>query len=67
VAYAAIVTEVQKLAPRGLDVNAYVSVGDQKVKTSWKQIRDSDGAFITGDYTAATKKIMRKGKLLKQL
>lgn len=66
-AYNAIVAETQKLAARGLDVDAYVSVGDQKVKTSWKQMRDRDGAYVFAAYDAASKKLMRKGHLLKQL
>lgn len=67
VAYDAIIAETQKLAPRGMDVNVYVSVGDQKVKTSWKQMRDKDGAYVFAEYDAASKKLMRKGQLLKQL
>jgi hypothetical protein len=66
-AYEALVAETQKLAARGLDVDVYVSVGDQKVKTSWKQMRDKDGAYVFAEYDAATKKITRKGQLLKQL
>ena len=67
VAYDAIFSETQKLATRGLDVNAYVSVGDQKVKTSWQQMRDTDGGYVFAEYKAGTKKITRKGQLLKQL
>jgi len=67
VAYEAIVAEIQKLSARGLDVNAYVSVGDRRVKTSWKQMRDKDGAYLFAEYNAAGKKIMRKGQLIKQL
>jgi hypothetical protein len=66
-AYDAIVTEAQKFASRGLDLNLYVSVGDHKVKTSWQQMRDRDGAYVFADYDAASKKLMRKGELLKQL
>jgi len=66
-AYDAIAAEAQKLAARGMDVNAYVSVGDQKVKTSWKQMKDTDGAYVFAEYDAASKKLMRKGQLLKQL
>ncbi len=66
-AYDAIFAETQKLAVRGLDINAYVSVGNQKVKTSWKQMRDSDGAYVFAEYDAMSKKLTRKDKLLKQL
>ncbi len=66
-AYEAILVETQKLAAKGLDINAYVSSGDQKVKTSWKQMRDKDGAYVFAKYDAASKKLTRQGQLLKQL
>jgi hypothetical protein len=66
-AYDAIFTEVQKLAARGLDANVYVSVGNSKEKTSWVQMRDTDGGYVFANYKAATKQISRRGKLLKQL
>jgi len=66
-AYDAIFVETQKLATRGLDVNAYVSVGDQNVKTSWNQMRDSDGAYVFAEYNAASRELTRKGQLLKKL
>ena len=64
-AYAAIVSEVRKLSDKGLDINAYVSVGNPKVKTSWRQMKDDDDAFIFGDFEASSNKIMRKGKQIK--
>jgi hypothetical protein len=67
VAYDAIITEVQKLVVRGMDVSLYVSVGNQKVKTSWKQMRDKDGAYVFAEYDSMSKKLLRKGKLLEQL
>ena len=66
-AYDAIFVETQKLTTRGLDVNIYVSVGDQKVKTSWNQMLDSDGAYVFAEYNTASKKLTRKGQLLKEL
>lgn len=66
-AYDTIIAETQKLAAKGLDVDLYVSVGDQKVKTSWRQMRDKDGAYVFAEYNTANKKLMRKGQLLKQL
>ena len=44
-----------------------VSIGDQKVKTSWKQMQDRDGAYVFAEYDAASKKVVRKGQLLKEL
>lgn len=66
-AYAALIAEAQKLSARRLDMDLYVSIGDPKVKTSWHQMRDKDGAYLFAEYSAATKKIIRKGQLLKEL
>lgn len=66
-AYAAIAAEAEKLAARRMDMDLYVSVGDPKVKTSWHQMRDKDGAYVFAEYSAATKKLTRKGRVLKQL
>lgn len=67
VAYDAIFTEIAKVATKGLDVNAYVSVGDKNVKTSWKQMRDNDGGYVFARYDSATRKVTRKDKVLKEL
>jgi hypothetical protein len=66
-AYDAIFVETQKLVSKGFDISVYVSVGDQNVKTSWKQMRDIDGAYVFAEYDSASKKLTRKGQLLKQL
>lgn len=66
-AYHAIAVETQKLAAKGMDINAYMNVGDPKVKTSWKQMKDRDGAYVFANYDAASKKIMRNSQLIKQL
>ncbi len=66
-AYAVIFTEIQKVIQRGLDVDAYVSIGYKNVKTSWNQMRDDDGAYVFEEYQAATKRVTRKGELLKVL
>lgn len=65
-AYEAIIAEVEKVRDRKLDVNVYVMAGDRNKKTSWHQVKDSDGAFIFGDYEVATQKITRRGRVLKQ-
>ena len=67
VAYNAIIAEIDKVVGKGLDVNAYVSVGDRSVKTSWQQMRDRDGAYVFAQYDSATGKITRKNKVLKAL
>jgi hypothetical protein len=66
-AYDAITAEIQKAAGRGLDVDAYVSVGDKNVPTSWEQMRDDDGGYVFAEYKSATKEITRRGALLKTL
>lgn len=66
VGYDAMIAEIEKVRARGLDVNAYVKTGDRKIKTSWNQVRDSDGAFVFADYDASTNQVTRKGKVLKQ-
>lgn len=67
VAYDAIFTEAQKLAAKGLDVDVYVSVGNQKEKTTWEQMKDTDGGYVFANYKATTKQVRRRGQLLKQL
>lgn len=66
-AYDAIYAEAGKLAGRGLDVDVYVSVGNSKEKTSWEQLKDTDGGYVFANYTVANKQVWRRGKLLKQL
>lgn len=66
-AYDAIFDETRKLAARGLDVDVYVSVGNSKEKTSWEQMKDTDGGYVFANFKAANKQISRRGKLLKQL
>lgn len=64
VAYEAIKAEVAKLKSRGLDVDLYVSVGDKNTRTSWKQVRDSDGKYIFAEYSSATQQLTRNNKPL---
>lgn len=65
VAYDAIIKEVQKLIGKGLDVDAYVRIGDRAVKTSWQQMRAKDGAFVFAEDDAASKSLTRKGRLIR--
>jgi hypothetical protein len=66
-AYESIFTEITKLQDKRLDIDAYVSVGDKNVKTSWYQMRDNDGAYVFAEYNSLTKEVTRKGALLKKL
>ena len=65
-AYSAIIAEIEKVRNRGMDVDTYVKVGDKDVKTSWYQVKDTDGAYIFAGYKAGTKRITRQDRILKQ-
>jgi hypothetical protein len=66
-AYKAMLTEVERIADRGLDVNAYVMVGNKADPTTWQQMKDTDGAHIFANYEASSRQVTRKEKLLKKL
>jgi hypothetical protein len=63
----ASVSEIQKHATRGLDINAAPKIGDKNVKTSWQQMRDPNGGFFYFRYTAADRTIYNKSAPLKKL
>ena len=56
---AAVLKEIEKLKPRGLDVNVYIYTGDKSNKVTWKQIKAPNGKFMAVDYVATTGKISR--------
>ncbi len=64
IAYEDMLAVAQEMAPKGLDVNIYVFVGDKDKKTSWEQVRDSDGAYMFCEYSAKTRKVLRKDTVL---
>jgi hypothetical protein len=64
VAYEDMLTVAKEMAPKGLDVNMYVFVGDKDKNTSWEQVRDSDGAYMFCEYNAKTRKVLRKEAVL---
>lgn len=64
--YEALLAEIEKVRGRGLDVDAYVKAGDKNKKTSWYQVKDTDGAYTFANYDATTKQATRRGKILKQ-
>jgi hypothetical protein len=66
-AYDAIRLAAKKLVSRKEDINLYVDVGSKNEKTSWRQIKDTDGTYISADYNSATKKLMHGTKLLQQM
>lgn len=51
---AAVLKELEKLKPRGLDVNVYIYTGDKSNKITWKQIKAPNGNFMAIDYIATT-------------
>lgn len=65
-AYQAIITEADKNAGRGLDMSLYVSIGNKNVETSWKQMKDKDGTYVTADFTISDKKLVHQETMLKQ-
>jgi hypothetical protein len=65
-AYAAMLTEIEKRIGRRLDIIGAVDVGDKNIKTSWHQVRDTDGAFIFAEYSAATRTVSRKNRVLER-
>lgn len=64
VAYEDMIRVTKELSPRNQDINMYVVVGDKAKETSWHQVKDRDGAYISCGYDAKTKRITRKGVLL---
>ena len=66
-AYDALLKEVGKAASAGLDINAYIDVGDKTTPTTWVQMKDPDGGYVFVGYHADTKTIERKSKVLKVL
>jgi len=54
---AAVLKEIEKLKPRGLDVNAHIYTGDKSNKITWKQMKAPKGKFKAVDYVAATGEI----------
>ncbi len=60
-AYDAIIAETQRLAPRGLDADVFVSV-----EILGRLMLDRDGGPVFADYSAANKTLMRRTQLLRQ-
>ncbi len=50
----AVAKEIEKLKRRGLDITAFVYVGDKSNKMTWKQIEVPNGNFMCVEYSAAT-------------
>ena len=60
-------SEIEKNVSRGMDINAYVKIGDKGVKTSQRQMDDSAGGYVFMRYDALSKKLYRKNMLIKTI
>ncbi|MEW6303884.1 MAG: hypothetical protein AB1705_10460 [Verrucomicrobiota bacterium] len=58
-AYAAVVTEVRKLASRGQELIVYVMQGNKYSRTTWHQIKDTDGGYLHARFDPATGEVGR--------
>ena len=66
-AYTSMQSEIEKNVPRGMDINAYVKIGDKGVKTSQRQMDDPTGGYVFMNYDAPSKKLYRKNMLIKTI
>lgn len=64
-AYDSMLLEIEKMTHSGVDINAYVKIGDKNVKTSQAQMKDPSGGYVFMTFDAASKRIYRKNILLK--
>ena len=66
-AYRSMQSEIEKNVPRGMDIDAYVRIGDKRVKTSQRQMDDPTGGYVFMRYDAPSKKLYRKNMLIKTI
>ena len=66
-AYASMQSEIEKNVSKGMDINAYVKIGDKGVKTSQRQMDDRAGGYVFMKYDALSKKLYRKNMLIKTI
>jgi hypothetical protein len=64
-AYASMQSEIEKNVPRGMDINAYVTIGDKGVKWSQRQMDDPTGGYVFMKYDALSRKLYRQKMLIK--
>jgi hypothetical protein len=63
----AAIAEIENRLAQGLDIDAYVKVGDKGVKTSWQQMPDPAGGLLAFRYTVADRTIYNKRTPIKKL
>jgi hypothetical protein len=66
-AYTSMQSEIEKNVSRGIDIDAYVKIGDKGVKTSQRQMDDPTGGYVFMNYNASSKKLSRKNILIKTI
>jgi hypothetical protein len=49
-AYTSMQSEIEKNVSKGMDINAYVKIGDKGVKTSQRQMDDPTGGYVFMNY-----------------
>ncbi len=59
-AYEAALIEVKKAASQGMDVSAYVYVGDKDKETGREQMKDPAGGYVFMRYEAASRKVFKR-------
>jgi len=59
-AYEAAMTEIKKTANQGMDITAYVYVGDKDKVTARSQMKDPTGGGVFMRYDNANRKVMKK-------
>jgi hypothetical protein len=64
-AYASMQSEIEKNVPRGMDINAYVTIGAKGVKWSQRQMDDPTGGYVFMKYDALSRKLYRQKMLIK--
>ena len=60
-------SEIEKNVSKGMDINAYVMIGDKGVKTSQRQLDDPTGGYVFMNYNASSKNLSRKNMLIKTI
>jgi hypothetical protein len=63
----AAIAEIENRVAQGLDIDAYVKIGNKDVKTSWQQMPDPLGGFLYFHYTVRDRTIYDERTLIKKL
>jgi hypothetical protein len=61
----AAIAEIESRVAQGLDIDAYVKVGNKGVKTSWQQMPDPAGGLLAFRYTVADRTIITRARSLR--